>query len=183
MERNLNLNISLNGDEQEEFTKIDHDEGNYFFSIGILFCPKTTCKNGEEIITLDATNPEENEQGECFKIFIEVFEKLKEKNLISEYNIDEIECFIEASHVDYKFLNLISLVQNNEYYGLGFNILDFKIGLLTDGPLDILNIENWLRKLKNIIKEITPNHNLLINNVSDLKIENFVDIEMYSLED
>ena len=186
MERNINLEISLNGDVYGDFDNVKHNEGNYLFQIGVKFCPKTKCEDGLKFETLDSTNPDE--PGECFDIFQMVFKKLQEKNLVSKYYLDEMECEIEASHPDYEFLKLINLVQDNDYYGIGFVIIGFdfeksSLGLLADGFQIINNIENWLQKVIDIVKEIKSDFQLLKNDTLDYKIENFINIEMHSLED
>ena len=176
----LNLEISLNGDKLEELTKIDNDEGNYFFAIGVKFCPKTQCINNELELTFD---PTEDEPGICFDIFKVIFDKLKERNLIHEYNINELECYIEAFHPDYKFLELISSVQTSEYYGIGFDLVNLKTGILLDSIEQVNEIKNWLNEVILVINEIKPLFDILSNDNLEYKIENFVDIEMHSLED
>lgn len=176
----LNLEISLNGDKLEELTKIDNDEGNYFFAIGVKFCPKTQCINNELELTFD---PTEKEPGICFDIFKVVFDKLKERKLIQEYDINELECYIEAFHPDYRFLELISSVQTSDYYGIGFDLVNLKTGILLDSIEQVNEIRNWLNEVILIINEIKPLFDILSNDNLEYKIENFVDIEMHSLED
>lgn len=179
-EQTLNLEISLNGDKLEELTKIDNDEGNYFFAIGVKFCPKTQCINKELELTFDST---EEEPGICFDISKVIFDKLKERNLIQEYNIIELECYIEAFHPDYKFLELISSVQTSEYYGIGFDLVNLKTGILLDSIEQVNEIKSWLNEVILVINEIKPLFDILSNDNLEYKIENFVDIEMHSLED
>ena len=186
MGKNPNLNISLNGNIYEEFIDVDRGDGNYLFQIGVKFCPKIKCKNGLKFETLDSSNPDE--PGECFDIFQMVFKKLHEKDLVSEYYLDEMECEIEASHPNYEFLKLINLVQDSNYYGIGFVIIGFdieksKVGLKVDGYKIIENIENWLCKVIDTVKEIKSDFPLLENDTLEYSIENFIDIEMHSLED
>ena len=179
-EQTLNLEISLNGDRFEELSEIDHDEGNYYFSIGVKFCPKTQCINNELELTFD---PAEEEPGICFDIFKVVFDKLKERNLIQDYNINELECYIEASHPDYSFLELLNSVQNSEHYGIGFDLVNLKTGILLDSIGQVNEMRNWLNEVIQVINEIKPLFNILSNDTLEYKIENFVDIEMHTLED
>ena len=179
-EQTLNLEISLNGDRFEELSEIDHDEGNYYFSIGVKFCPKTQCINNELELTFD---PAEEEPGICFDIFKVVFDKLKERNLIQDYNINELECYIEASHPDYSFLELLNSVQTSEYYGIGFDLVNLKTGILLNSIEQVNEMRNWLNEVILVINEIKPLFNILSNDILEYEIENFVDIEMHSLED
>ena len=78
-EQTLNLEISLNGDKLEELTKIDINEGNYFFAIGVKFCPKTQCINNELELTFD---PTEDEPGICFDIFKVIYIKTQNIKLL-----------------------------------------------------------------------------------------------------
>ena len=179
-EQTLNLEISLNGDKLEELYKVDPDEGNYFFAIGVKFCPKTQCINNELELTFD---PSEEEPGICFDIFKVIFDKLKEKNLIQEYDINELECYIEAFHPDYRFLELLSSVQTSEYYGIGFDLVNLKTGILLDSIEQVNEMRNWLNEAILVINEIKPLFDILSSDTLEYKIENFVDIEMHSLED
>ena len=185
MERKVNLEISLNDKKYNEFNKVKYKEGNFLFQIGVKFCPKLKCINNTlNIETLNSIDLEE--PGECFEIFQTIFEKLQEKNLVTEYYLEEIECELEASHPEYKFLDLINLVQNEEYYGIGFVIIGFdiekfRLGLLANEYNMVNDIEKWLQEVINIIKEIKPDFSLLENDNSELEIENFITIEAYSI--
>lgn len=181
--KNLNLNMALDCEEIEEIRNVDMDEGNFFFATGVKFCPKTECVNNELIGTLDSTNPVEEEQGTCFKVFKRVFEKLKDNNLIEEYDIDEVECFIEASHPDYSCLNFITMVQTPDYYGIGFDLVNCKIGILLDTIAQVKEIEYWLNRLIAIIKEIKPEFDIVKNDNLNYKIEHYINFEMYSKMD
>ena len=174
----LNLEISLNNERLDLLDRIVVSEGNYFFAIGVKFCPKVCNINGKSEQTFDIGDMDQGE-GICYDIFNEIFQKLKDKNLVKEYYLDELSCFIEASHPDFEFLDLITSVQTKDYYGIGFDLINCKIEvlILTKELLD--NIKKWLNEVIIIIKEISENYTIMKNN-ENYKIENFLNIEMHS---
>ena len=179
-EQPLNLNISIDCNEIEGLSKIDKEEGNYFFSIGVKFCPKTICVNDEVNPTFDLN---EEKPGICFDIFKVIFDKLKEENLVHEYDINEFECYIEASHSDFKFLELLSSVQTKDYYGIGFDLVNLKTGVLLKSIEHIEEMRTWLDWVIVILNRIRPEFEILANDKLEYKIENFIELEMYSKDD
>ena len=148
----LTVRVENNGDIDEELSA--SVENHFRLQFGILFCPIMVCtvdaNSGQEYkVPSVEMNPEET-SGICFEIFTRVFEKLKEKNLVEEFYLDELECEIEASHPDYKILEHINSMVSNTHYGLGFWLgnLPKNVEVTSEQEVYMLEVQNILIELK-----------------------------------
>ena len=120
----LNVRVEDNGEIIEELSASTENDIRVLF--GIFFCPREVCSINpqtgveEKTYTIDMDLEEGETTGLCFEIFTKLFEKLKDNNLVAEYYLNEIECYIEASHPDHRVLERISPLINLTHFGLGF---------------------------------------------------------------
>lgn len=117
----LKVIVENDGDYVEE---ISDEDSEFHLEFGILFCPRlvsTINENNEEVkvYTIDTDTDFENPSGICIDIFTRLFEKLKEKDLVQEYNL-ELECNIDAFHHDYKILERLNITISVTQFGIGF---------------------------------------------------------------
>ena len=75
------------------------------------------------------------------------------------------------------------MVQTPDYYGIGFDLVNCKIGILLDTIAQVKEIEYWLNRLIKIIKEIKPEFDIVKNDNLNYKIEHYINFEMYSKMD
>lgn len=148
----LTVRVENNGDIDEELSA--SVENHFRLQFGILFCPRMVCtvdaNSGQEYeVPSVEMNPEET-SGICFEIFTRVFEKLKEKNLVEEFYLDELECEIDASHPDYKILEHINSMVSNTHFGLGFWLgnLPKIVEVTSEQEAYMLEVQNILIELK-----------------------------------
>lgn len=148
----LTVRVKNNGDIDEELSA--SVENHFRLQFGILFCPRMVCtvdaNSGQEYkVPSVEMNPEET-SGICFEIFTRVFEKLKEKNLVEEFDLNEMECLIEAFHPDYRILENIDSLVSNTHFGIGFWLgnLPKNVEVTSEQEAYMLEVQNILIELK-----------------------------------
>lgn len=162
----LTVRVENDGDIIEELS--DSIENNIRLQFGILFCPRSVCsidtQTGEkcELPTVEMDPGETS--GICFEIFTRVFEKLKEKNLVQEFDLNEMECLIEAFHPDYKILENIDSLVSNTHFGIGFWLGNIpKTREISDDEL------SFVIEIQDILFELKSEYNILEN--EELKLQ------------
>lgn len=144
-------------------------EKDILLSFGVVFCPKCfygqnpDVETNEEISTFDIDD-DNNGSGICFEIFNKLFEKLKERDLVQRYELDELECTITAEHENYPFLKRMDSITTVTHYGIGFNLGKIpKIGWFTEEDI------SYLRNVIEILKDIQPEYPILQNQNFELQ--------------
>lgn len=155
----LSVLVENGGDIDEDLSS--SLENDVMLQFGVAFCPKTFCKIGSELETVEEVQTfemDEKEKGHgiCFEIFNRLFEKLKEKDLVQEYDLDELACNVSASHPDYPFLKRIDSINTLTHYGIGFNL-----GHIPKNRFFTLEELAYLESIIEILKEIQPEYPLL----------------------
>ena len=148
----LTVRVENNGDLDEDLSS---SIKNYFrLQFGILFCPKMVCtidtKTGSECEVPTVEMDPDGTSGICFEIFTKIFEKLKEKNLVRDFYLDELECELEAFHPDHIILENISSMVSSTHFGFGFwlgNIPKTR-EICNDELTFLIEVQNILIELK-----------------------------------
>lgn len=162
----LTVRVDNNGDQDDDLSS---SVDNYFrLQFGILFCPRVVCtidtKTGIEGEVPTVKMDPKGTSGICFEIFTKVFEKLREKNLVQEFDLDELECELGVFHPDHRILENISSMISSTHFGFGFwlgNVPKIR---------EICNEElTFLIEVQNILIDLKSEYSILEN--EDMKLQ------------